>query len=93
MLVPSKQSVRRSSAIGDRLAASLAGQNFSYTANALNQYTAVNAEQPTYGADGNMLTRGGWTQVRNGEAAIKTMKCLQIRKQETFFNIWIQNEA
>ena len=84
MLAPSKQPVRRNSAGGDRLAASPAGTSYNYTSNALNQYTAVNAEQPT---------RGGWTQVWNGEAAIKTMKCLQIRKQETFFNIWIQNEA
>ena len=53
--------------IGNRLTASLAGQSFSYTANALNQYTAVNTEQPTYDADGNMLTRDGWTQVWNGE--------------------------
>jgi|GEM_PF-1830823 len=67
MLAPSKQSVRRNSAGGDRLAASLAGQNFSYTANSLNQYTAVNTEQPTYDVDGNMRTRDGWTQVWNGE--------------------------
>ena len=53
--------------IGNRLTASLAGQNFSYTSNALNQYTEVNSAQPTYDTDGNMLTRDGWTQVWNGE--------------------------
>ena len=53
--------------IGNRLAALLAGQSFSYTANSLNQYTAVNTEQPTYDVDGNMLSRDGWTQVWNGE--------------------------
>ena len=67
MLAPSKQPVRRSSAGGDRLAASLAGTSYNYTANALNQYTAVNAELPTYDADGNMRTRDGWTHVWNGE--------------------------
>ena len=67
MLAPSKQPVRRSSACGERLAASPAGASYSYISNALNQYTAVNAEQPTYDADGNMLTRDGWTQVWNGE--------------------------
>jgi len=67
MLAPSKQPVRRSSACGERLASSPAGTSYSYISNALNQYTAVNTEQPTYDADGNMLTRDGWTQVWNGE--------------------------
>ena len=58
MLAPSKQSVRRNSACGERLAASPAVTSYNYTSNALNQYTAVNTEQPT---------RGGWTQVWNGE--------------------------
>ena len=65
MLAPSKQSVCRSSVGVNCLA--LAGTSYNYTSNALNQYTAVNAVQPTYDADGNMLTRDGWTQVWNGE--------------------------
>jgi len=65
MLAPSKQSVRRSSAVVNCLA--VAGTSYNYTSNALNQYTAVNAEQPTYDVDGNMLTRDGWSQVWNGE--------------------------
>ncbi len=53
--------------IGNRLSADLAGEQYTYTSNNLNQYTRVNAESPTYDADGNMLTRDGWTQVWNGE--------------------------
>ena len=53
--------------IGNRLTSSLAGTAYAYTSNNLNQYTAINTEQPTYDADGNMLTRDGWTQVWNGE--------------------------
>ena len=67
MLAPSKQPVRRNSACGERLASSPAVTSYNYTSNALNQYTAVNTEQPTYEADGNMLTRDGWAQVWNGE--------------------------
>ena len=67
MLAPSKQPVRRNSACGERLASSPAVTSYNYTSNALNQYTAVNSEQPTYDVDGNMLTRDGWTQVWNGE--------------------------
>ncbi len=53
--------------IGNRITSNLAGTAYNYTSNFLNQYTAINAETPTYDADGNMLTRDGWTQVWNGE--------------------------
>ncbi len=53
--------------IGNRITSNLAGTAYNYTSNFLNQYTAVNTETPTYDADGNMLTRDGWTQVWNGE--------------------------
>lgn len=53
--------------IGNRLTGNLAGITYAYTSNSLNQYTAVNTEQPTYDADGNMLTRNSWMQVWNGE--------------------------
>ncbi len=57
--------------IGNRKAAGIAGVNWTYTANNLNQYTALNkagtVQNPTYDADGNMLTRDGWTQTWNAE--------------------------
>ena len=57
--------------IGNRKTAGLAGTNWTYTANNLNQYTALNqagtVQNPTYDADGNMLTRDGWTQTWNAE--------------------------
>ncbi|WP_176013903.1 RHS repeat domain-containing protein [Victivallis sp. Marseille-Q1083] len=57
--------------IGNRKTASLAGTNWTYTANNLNQYSALNQagtiQNPTYDADGNMLTRDGWTQTWNAE--------------------------
>ena len=54
--------------IGNRLTAQEGASQFSYTSNLLNQYTQVNTAQPTYDADGNMLTTGdGWTYAWNGE--------------------------
>ena len=54
--------------IGNRLTAQEGTSQFSYTSNLLNQYTQVNAAQPTYDADGNMLTTGdGWIYAWNGE--------------------------
>ncbi|WP_176014695.1 RHS repeat-associated core domain-containing protein [Victivallis sp. Marseille-Q1083] len=57
--------------IGNRKTAGLAGTNWTYTANNLNQYSALNqtgtVQNPTYDADGNMLTRDGWTQTWNAE--------------------------
>ncbi|WP_176013899.1 RHS repeat-associated core domain-containing protein [Victivallis sp. Marseille-Q1083] len=57
--------------IGNRKTAGLAGSNWSYTTNNLNQYTTINQtgsiQNPTYDADGNMLTRDGWTQTWNAE--------------------------
>lgn len=54
--------------IGNRLTAQEGASQFSYTGNLLNQYTQVNTAQPTYDADGNMLTTGdGWTYAWNGE--------------------------
>ena len=57
--------------IGNRTTATLAGTNWNYTSNNLNQYTRLafgdTVQEPTYDADGNMLTRSGWTQSWNGE--------------------------
>ena len=54
--------------VGNRLTAQEGASQFSYTSNLLNQYTQVNTAQPTYDADGNMLTTGdGWTYAWNGE--------------------------
>ena len=63
--------------IGNRIAASLQGKAWSYTANALNQYTGLTVgnatETPTYDADGNMTLRNGWTQNWNGENRLVSM--------------------
>ena len=54
--------------IGNRLTAAEGSDTWSYTSNLLNQYTAINSDQPTYDADGNMLTSGdGWLYTWNGE--------------------------
>lgn len=53
--------------LGNRITASLNGENYNYITNTLNQYTSINSEEPTYDVDGNMLTRDGWTQKWNGE--------------------------
>ena len=54
--------------IGNRLTAAEGSDTWSYTSNLLNQYTAINSNQPTYDADGNMLTTGdGWLYTWNGE--------------------------
>ena len=62
--------------IGNRLTAQEGASQFSYTSNLLNQYTQVNTAQPTYDADGNMLTTGdGWTYAWNGEnRLVRTVK-------------------
>ena len=54
--------------IGNRLTAAEGSNTWSYTSNLLNQYTAINNNQPTYDVDGNMLTTGdGWLYTWNGE--------------------------
>lgn len=54
--------------IGNRVTAVEGSDTWSYTSNLLNQYTAINSNQPTYDADGNMLTTGdGWLYTWNGE--------------------------
>ena len=58
--------------IGNRTNANLAGTAVSYTANILNQYIAVNTDNPTYDDDGNMLTNGAWVYTWNGENRLIT---------------------
>jgi RHS repeat-associated protein len=56
--------------IGNREQASLNTVTNFYAANALNQYTNISngsVIEPTYDADGNMLTYNGWTFTWNGE--------------------------
>ena len=48
--------------IGNRTVSDQNGSILSYTSNTLNQYTMINAEYPTYDADGNMMLRNGWEQ-------------------------------
>lgn len=53
--------------IGNRTTASEDSAVVNYTANLLNQYTAVNEDTPAYDVDGNMLTNAGWTYTWNSE--------------------------
>jgi len=57
--------------IGNRTTANLAGTSWSYASNNLNQYTALTksgtTSNPTYDADGNLLTYDGWTYTWNME--------------------------
>lgn len=54
--------------IGNRITSSHNDEISTYTANALNQYTAIDEARPTYDADGNMTADGnGWHYVWNGE--------------------------
>lgn len=53
--------------IGNRLTAEEDGTATVYTSNDLNQYTRVNTEEPSYDADGNMLTWNGWSYTWNDE--------------------------
>lgn len=53
--------------IGNRLTANESGIPYTYSSNALNQYTQINTEAPTYDADGNMLTNGTWNYTWDSE--------------------------
>ncbi len=57
--------------IGNRLTASLASTDWTYSANNLNQYTSTsdgnNTYTPVYNADGCMTTYGDWTYTWNAE--------------------------
>ena len=52
---------------GNRLTAEEDGTATVYTSSDLNQYTRVNTEEPSYDADGNMLTWNGWSYTWNDE--------------------------
>jgi RHS repeat-associated protein len=47
-------------AVGNRQQVTDNGTNTAYTANALNQYSAVGLEAPTYDANGNLTGQSGW---------------------------------
>ena len=48
--------------IGNRLTSTKNQATTTYTANPLNQYTAISGQRdPTYDDDGNMMSQGGWT--------------------------------
>lgn len=53
--------------IGNRLTSAVGSSSINYISNELNQYTQVGTQNPTYDADGNMLTNDGWTYTWNGE--------------------------
>jgi len=61
--------------IGNRLSASRNLDDLTYISNELNQYTQIANGQtiePTYDADGNLLTFNGWTFTWNGENRLAT---------------------
>mgnify|MGYP007110189908 FL=1 len=74
--------------IGNRTTATLAGVNWDYTSNNLNQYTKLvfgdTVQEPTYDDDGNMLTCMGWTQVWNGENRLSETVKGNVRLQFTY---------
>jgi RHS repeat-associated protein len=47
--------------VGNRQTMTDNGTNTAYTANNLNQYTAVGLETPTYDANGNLTSQAGWS--------------------------------
>jgi RHS repeat-associated protein len=58
-------------AMGNRTTATLLGQGLvNYTANSLNQYTAINTAAPTYDANGNTLTLPGRTFSYDGQSRL-----------------------
>jgi hypothetical protein len=58
--------------IGNRRASTHNDTTNTYTANALNQYTAIDEARPTYDADGNMTADGrGWHYAWNCGSAVK----------------------
>ncbi|NDC75610.1 RHS repeat protein [bacterium] len=59
--------------MGNRTSASLLGQgSIAYTANALNQYSAINGAAPTYDVNGNTLTLPNRTFAYDGQSRLKT---------------------
>ena len=53
--------------IGNRLTAEEDGEATEYVANQLNQYTRIGTEEPSYDADGDMLSWNGWSYAWNSE--------------------------
>ena len=58
--------------IGNRESSTGISPVSAYTANQLNQYTAIGATNPTYDADGNLTSNGTWTYSWNGENRLRT---------------------
>ena len=58
--------------IGNRESSTGISAVSAYTANQLNQYTAIGATNPTYDADGNLTSNGTWTYSWNGENRLRT---------------------
>ncbi|MBO4544738.1 MAG: hypothetical protein J5773_03025, partial [Verrucomicrobia bacterium] len=56
--------------IGNRISVN---SSTSYTANNVNQYTAINSQNLTYDTDGNMLSDGNWTYTWDGENRLTRM--------------------
>lgn len=57
--------------IGNRISITQAEKSFNYISNILNQYTVINAEEPTYDTDGNMLTWNSWHMTWNADNRLK----------------------
>jgi len=58
---------------GNRTAVNDAGNTTSYTANALNQYTAINTAAPTHNANGDMLTDATRSYAWNGRSQMTSV--------------------
>ncbi len=59
-----------------------------YTANNVNQYTAINSQSLTYDTDGNMLSDGNWTYTWDGENRLTRMVSTNLTKTLSFEYDW-----
>ena len=67
--------------IGNRISVN---SSTNYTANNVNQYTAINSQNLTYDADGNMLSDGNWTYTWDGENRLTRMVSTNLTKTLAF---------
>ena len=67
--------------IGNRISVN---SSTNYTANNVNQYTAINSQNLTYDTDGNMLSDGNWTYTWDGENRLTRMVSTNLTKTLAF---------
>lgn len=70
--------------IGNRDQTVINGGTTDYTANLLNQYTAVGAASPTHDADGNLTADGTWTYTWDGENRLTVIEKSTQRLEFTY---------